>query len=469
MPRAKGASATLRAGASYICTAAQRRRDRRAGEEMTIALNETHDPARRSFVESANAPDSDFPIQNLPFGVFRPAAGQPLRVGVAIGDQIVDVAAAGAAFGGLAAEAAKACATPNLNRLMSLGPQASSALRLALSRALGVDHGNAESLRRQLTPMAQAQIVLPVVIGDFTDFYASVFHATNAGRAFRPENPLLPNYKYLPVAYHGRSSSVRVSGTPVKRPKGQRKPADQPVPSYGPSRNMDFELELGMYIGTPTELGETVPVGKAAEHIFGFCLLNDWSARDVQAWEYQPLGPFLGKNFATTVSPWVVAQEALAPFRIAAFARPQGDPEPLPHLSDAEDRARGGFDITLEAYLATEAMRRGGIAPARLTQTSFATTYWTFAQMVAHHTSNGCNLATGDLIGSGTVSGPEKSSWGSLLELTARGREPIGLPTGEQRGFIEDGDEIIFRAFAEKPGYPRIGFGECRAVMLPAG
>jgi fumarylacetoacetase len=232
---------------------------------------------------------------------------------------------------------------------------------------------------------------------------------------------------------------------------------------------MDFELELGMYIGTPTELGETVPVGKAAQHIFGFCLLNDWSARDVQAWEYQPLGPFLGKNFATTVSPWVVTQEALAPFRIAAFTRPPGDPEPLPHLADSEDRVRGGFDITLEAYLATEAMRRGGVAPQRLTQTSFATTYWTFAQMVAHHTSNGCNLATGDLIGSGTVSGPEKSSWGSLLELTARGREPIALPTGEQRGFIEDGDEIIFRGFAEKPGYPRIGFGECRAVMLPAG
>jgi fumarylacetoacetase len=232
---------------------------------------------------------------------------------------------------------------------------------------------------------------------------------------------------------------------------------------------MDFELELGMYIGAPTELGETVPVGKAADHIFGFCLLNDWSARDVQAWEYQPLGPFLGKNFATTVSPWVVTQEALAPFRIAAFTRPQGDPEPLPHLSDAEDRAHGGFAITLEAYMATEAMRRSGVAPQRLTRTSFATTYWTFAQMVAHHTSNGCNLATGDLIGSGTVSGSEKSSWGSLLELTARGREPIALPTGEQRGFIEDGDEIIFRGFAEKPGYPRIGFGECRAVMLPAG
>ena len=295
-------------------------------------------------------------------------------------------------------------------------------------------------------------MLLPVAIGDFTDFYASVFHATNAGRAFRPDNPLLPNYKYVPVAYHGRASSVRVSGTPVKRPQGQRKPPNEPVPSYGPSRNMDFELELGMYIGMPTELGATVPVGKAAAHIFGFCLLNDWSARDVQAWEYQPLGPFLGKNFATTVSPWVVTQEALAPFRVAAFARPEGDPAPLPYLTDADDQAHGGLDITLEAYLATEAMRRAGMAPQRLTRTSFATTYWTVAQMVAHHTCNGCNLVVGDLIGSGTVSGPEKDSWGSLLELTARGREPIALPSGEQRGFIEDGDEIIFRGFCCQAG-----------------
>jgi fumarylacetoacetase len=431
-------------------------------------INETHDPARRSFVENANAPGSDFPIQNLPLGSFRPSASVPPRVGVAIGDQILDIAASASSLGGLAAEAAEACAAPNLNPLMSLGSPAWSALRLALSRTLSADHGD-KRLERHLTPMAKAEMLLPVAIGDFTDFYASVFHATNAGRAFRPENPLLPNYKYEPVAYHGRSSSIRVSGTPVRRPQGQRKPANEAVPSYGPSRNMDFELELGMYIGTPTELGETVPIGRAAEHIFGFCLLNDWSARDMQAWEYQPLGPFLGKNFATTVSPWVVTREALAPFRVAAFDRPEGDPAPLPYLSDAADRAHGGYDIALEAYLATEAMRRDGIGPQRLTRTSFATTYWTLAQMIAHHASNGCNLATGDLIGSGTVSGPEKSSWGSLLELTARGREPIVLPDGEQRCFIEDGDEIIFRGFCAKPGYPRIGFGECRAAMLPAG
>jgi fumarylacetoacetase len=431
------------------------------------ATNETHDPARRSFVETANAPDSDFPIQNLPFGVFRPSADASPRVGVAIGDQILDVAAASASFDGETATAAKACAAPNLNVLMALGPEVWSALRLALSRSLSAEHGD-KSLSRHLTSMPKAEMQLPVAIGDFTDFYASVFHATNAGRAFRPDNPLLPNYKYVPVAYHGRASSVRVSGTPVKRPQGQRKGQNEGAPSYGPSRNMDFELELGMYIGTPTALGGTVPVGKAASHIFGFCLLNDWSARDVQAWEYQPLGPFLGKNFATTVSPWVVMREALAPFRAAAFARPEGDPAPLPYLTDADDQAHGGLDVTLEAYLATEAMRRAGTAPQRLTRTSFATTYWTVAQMVAHHTCNGCNLVAGDLIGSGTVSGPEKESWGSLLELTARGREPIALPTGEQRGFIEDGDEIIFKGFCSKQNYPRIGFGECRAVLLPA-
>ena len=435
---------------------------------MTLALNETHDPARRSFVESANAAGSDFPIQNLPFGVFRPTSGAAARVGVAIGDQILDVAAAAAFFSGPAAEAAKACAAPLLNHLMSLGPQAWSALRLALSRGLSADRGD-KSLSRHLVPMAQAEILLPVGIGDFTDFYASIFHATNVGRMLRPDNPLMPNYKYLPVAYHGRASSVRVSGTPVKRPQGQRKRADEAAPTYGPSRNLDFELELGFYIGVPSGLGDTIPIGQATEHIFGFCLLNDWLARDVQGFEYQPLGPFLAKNFGTTVSPWVVTPEALAPFRVPAFARPPGDPPPLPHLFDAADQARGGLGITLEAYLATEKMRRAGNAPQLLSRTSFAAIYWTVAQMVAHHASNGCNLMSGDLFGSGTVSGPDRSSLGSLLEITMRGAEPVQLPTGEQRGFIEDGDEIIFRGFAAKPDYPRIGFGECRAVILPAG
>ena len=434
---------------------------------MTIPLNETHDPARRSFVESANAADCDFPIQNLPFGVFRPLPGAAPRVGVANGDQILDVAAAASAFSGVAADAARACAAPSLNALMARGPPSWSALRLALSRGLSATLGE-QSLRRHLVPMAQAELELSVRIGDFTDFFASIFHATNTGRAFRPDNPLLPNYKYVPVAYHGRASSVRVSGTAVRRPRGQRKRANETAPSYGPSRNLDFELELGFYIGVPSRLGETVPIGKAAEHIFGFCLLNDWSARDIQGWEYQPLGPFLGKNFATAVSPWVVTQEALAPFRTAAFARPAGDPEPLPYLDDPEDRAHGGLDITLEAYLASAAMREAGTAPLRLAQTAFPTVYWTVAQMVAHHACNGCNLEIGDLIGSGTVSGPERSSWGSLLELTVRGSEPIELPSGEKRGFIEDGDEIIFRGFCAKAGYPRLGFGECRGVVLPA-
>jgi len=435
---------------------------------MTNGLNETHDPARQSFVASANAADAEFPIQNLPFGAYCRAPGSTQRIGVAIGDQILDVAAAASCLDGPAAAAAQHCTGPHLNRLMSLGPNAWSALRLSLSRALSADQKDTR-LQQYLTPMAEAELMLPVAIGGFTDFYASVFHATNAGRAFRPENPLLPNYKYVPVAYHGRASSIRVSGTAVKRPQGQRKRANEDVPTYGPSRNLDFELELGFYIGVPTALGETIPVGNAAEHIFGFCLLNDWSARDVQGWEYQPLGPFLGKNFATTVSPWVITAEALAPFRTAAFARPADDPQPLPHLADAADRTQGGLDITLEAYLATAAMRRAGTAPVRLTQTSFASMYWTVAQMVAHHTSNGCNLEIGDLFGSGTISGPQKESWGSLLELTARGREPITFSTGETRGFIEDGDEIIFRGFAQKQSFRRIGFGECRAVILPAG
>ena len=434
---------------------------------MTTTLNETHDPARRSWVESANAPGGDFPIQNLPFGIFRPTAEMAPRIGVAIGDQILDVAAVATSFSGPAAEAARAGPMPYLNALMAQGPRTWSALRLALSQVLCAERGD-RSARRHLTAMADAELEMPVAIPNFTDFYASIFHATNAGRAFRPDNPLLPNYKYVPVAYHGRASSVCVSGAPVKRPRGQHKRADESAPTYGPARNLDFELELGFYVGVPSDLGDTVPISKAAEHIFGFCLLNDWSARDVQAWEYQPLGPFLGKNFATTVSPWVVTAEALAPFHIAAFLRPSGDPAPLPHLDDAKDRAHGGLAVTLEAYLSSAAMREAGTAPLQLTQAPFATMYWTVAQMIAHHASNGCNLQIGDLIGSGTVSGPDKSSWGSMLELSARGTEPITLPTGERRGFIEDGDEIIFRGFAEKPGYPRIGFGECRAIILPA-
>jgi fumarylacetoacetase len=425
---------------------------------MAIMLNETHDPSRRSFVESANLPGSDFPIQNLPFGVFRLGPGAQPRVGIAIGDQIVDASAAAGLFEGPAATAAQACGAPFLNPLMAMGPPAWSALRLALSRELAAEAGDSARLRPYLMPMAHGEIRMPVVFRNFTDFFASIFHATNAGRLFRPDHPLAPNYKYLPVAYHSRASSVRISDLAVTRPNGQRKGADG-SPSFGPSERLDFELELGAFVGTASDLGRSVPIGEAANYVFGYCLLNDWSARDIQAWESQPLGPFLGKNFATTISPWIVTAEALAPYQTAAFARPEGDPAPLPHLDDPQDRAQGGLDITLEAYLATEAMRRDGMPPHRLTQTSSA---------LAHHTSNGCNLEIGDLIGSGTVSGPEPSSWGSLLELTAGGSSPLVLPNGEKRTFIEDGDEISFRGFCAKPGQARIGFGECRAVVLPA-
>jgi fumarylacetoacetase len=436
---------------------------------MPILLNETHDPARRSFVESANLPGSDFPIQNLPYGVFRLGPNEQPRIGVAIGDQIVDVSAAAGLFDGPAAMAAQACGAPFLNPLMSMGPPAWSALRLALSRELAAEAGASARLRPYLTPATYAEMRMPVAFRNFTDFFASILHATNAGRLFRPDHPLTPNYKYVPLAYHSRASSVRIGDIPVTRPNGQRKSADGAAPSFGPSQRLDFELELGAFIGTASDLSRPVAIGAAANHIFGFCLLNDWSARDIQAWESQPLGPFLGKNFATTISPWVVTAEALAPYHIAAFARPQGDPAPLPYLDDPQDRAQGGLDITLEAYLTTEAMRREGMPAHRLAQSSFAQMYWTFAQMIAHHTSNGCNLEIGDLIGSGTVSGPEPSSFASLLELTAGGSKPLTLPNGEQRTFIEDRDEISLRGFCAKPGQARIGFGECRATVLPAG
>ena len=402
--------------------------------------------------KAPTCPESIFRIQNLPFSVFRLGPGEQARVGVAIGDQIVDVSAAAGLFDGLAATAAQACGAPFLNPLMSMGAPAWSALRLALSRELAAEAGTSARLRPYLTPMTYAEMRMPVALRNFTDFFTSIFHATNTGRLFRPDDPLAPNYKYMPVAYHSRPSSVRISDIAVTRPNGQRKGADGSPPNFGPSECLDFELELGAFVGTASELGRSVPVGKAANYVFGYCLLNDWSARDIQAWESQPLGPFLGKNFATTISPWVVTAEALAPFRTTGFARPEGDPAPLPHLDDSQDRAQGGLEITLEAYLTTEAMRRDGLPAHRLTQTSLTQMYWTFAQMIAHHTSNGCNLEIGDLIGSGTASGQEPSSWGSLLELTVGGSKPLALPNGEQRKFIENGDEISFRGFCAKPG-----------------
>jgi fumarylacetoacetase len=431
-------------------------------------LNETHDPKRRSWLDSANAAGGDFPIQNLPFGVFRPRGGA-VRVGVAIGDSILDVSGIADQLSGPAVAAAVACKAPHLNNLMQLGPTAWSALRLELSRLLSTQAAHKrDGVAPHLTPIAEAELLLPARIPNFTDFYASVFHATNAGRFFRPDNPLMPNYKYVPVAYHSRASSVRVSGVPVKRPKGQLKPESAPAPTYAACRALDFEMELGIFIGTRTELGTPVPIASAANTIFGFCLLNDWSARDIQGWEYVPLGPFLGKNFHTTISPWIVTAEALAPYRTQAYRRPEGDPAPLPYLMDAGDQQNGGLAIELSAYVLTAKMREQGLPPHRISQSPFATLYWTVAQMIAHHTCNGCNLEVGDLLGSGTISGPERSAWGSLLELTARGREPMELPGGEKRGFIEDGDEIIFRGRCTREGHASIGFGECRAMVLPA-
>jgi len=434
---------------------------------MTL-LNETHDPARKSWVASANAPGCDFPIQNLPFGAFRPRSdGAEPMIGVAIGDQILDVAAVAPFVDASAREAAAACASPHLNGLMALGLSAWSALRRSLSRLLS-DPGERARVEKFLTPMAQAELFVPARIGNFTDFFASIFHATNAGKLFRPDNPLNPNYKYVPVAYHSRASSVCVSGSAVRRPLGQSKGPDEAAPAYRPSRGLDYELELGFYIGTPSKLGEPIPIGQAGEHIFGFCLLNDWSARDIQAWEAQPLGPFLGKSFTTSVSPWVITAEALAPYRIPAYARPAGDPPPLPHLTDTTDQASGGIDIALEVLLTTEKMRAAGAAPSRLSHGSFATIYWTVAQMVAHHASNGCNLEIGDLMATGTCSGPQDESRGCLLEITARGKQPVALPNGETRAFLQDGDEVIFRAHCEAAGRARIGFGECRGLILPA-
>jgi len=307
---------------------------------------------------------------------------------------------------------------------------------------------------------------LPADVGDYTDFYASVYHATNVGSMFRPDNALLPNYKWVPIGYHGRASSLVPSGTPVKRPQGQTKRPDEERPHYGPTRQLDYELELGFYVGQGTPLGGRLAMDDAESHLFGASLVNDWSARDVQAWEYQPLGPFLAKSFATTVSPWVVTVDALEPFRTAAFARPAGDPAPLPHLTSVVDQARGAFEITLEVWLSTARMREAGDAPTRVSRGSFADMYWTVAQLLAHHTSNGCNLRPGDLIASGTVSGPAKDSRGCMLELTWRGAEPITLPTGETRAFLADGDEVVMRGRCEREGAAGIGFGECRGEIV---
>jgi len=435
-------------------------------------IDETHDPERRSWVESANAPDSDFPIQNLPFGVFRRSGGDGWpRVGIAIGDRILDVTAA-LDEDLLEGTAAEACDAPSMNPLLALAPEDWRGLRRQVSALLDRD-GSAvpsEAVQERITvPMAECELLLPLEVGDFTDFYASIHHATNVGSMFRPDNPLLPNYRWIPIGYHGRASSVVVSGSPVRRPSGQRKPEEEGgSPSFGPSRLLDYELEVGIVVGGGNVLGTSIPLADAERHIFGLCLLNDWSARDLQAWEYQPLGPFLAKSFASTISPWIITRDALAPFRIPAFTRPEGDPEPLPHLLDEADRAAGGFDLTLEVHLRTPAMEEAGGGPFVVSRGSFRDMYWTPAQMVAHHASNGCNLRPGDLLGSGTVSGAAPGSRGCLLERTWRGTEPLDLPGGETRKFLQDGDEVILRGWCRREGRVAIGFGSCAGVVTPA-
>ncbi|HEY0155847.1 MAG TPA: fumarylacetoacetase [Thermoanaerobaculia bacterium] len=388
---------------------------------------------------------TDFPIENLPFGVFR--RGGEAHICTAIEDRILDLHAC--AREGLLDE--PSLLEPVLNAFMAARKTLAVKQRIRELLQSGID--------RHLVPMDGAEMLLPMRIGDYTDFYASVHHATNVGSMFRPDNPLLPNYKWVPIGYHGRASSIVVSGTPVRRPHGQTRDDQNAPPSFGPSKRLDYEMELGIVIGPGNTLGETIPASEALDHVFGLCIVNDWSARDVQTWEYQPLGPFLAKNFATSISPWIVTLDALEPFRTKAFARAEGDPEPLPYLADDT-----GFDVTVEVWLRTAKMTE----PVRLSRGNFRDMYWTVAQLVAHHTSNGCNLVPGDLLASGTISGTAKESRGCLLELTWRGTEPLELPTGETRRFLEDGDEVIMRAYCEREGHPRIGFGECRGVVRPA-
>ena len=436
---------------------------------MSVILDATHDAALRSWVSAANEPTSDFPIQNLPFGVFRRRGKKESPgIGVAIGDRVLSLtrcARAGLLTGGAAA-AARFAVDDTLNRLMSHGRELARALRKAILEILEQSNAAAERRAAEITiPMDAVELLLPVSIGDYSDFYASIHHATNVGSMFRPDNPLLPNYKYIPIGYHGRASSMVVSGTPVRRPLGQTREDANAAPVFGPSRRLDYELELGAYVGAGNALGEPVPIARVEELLWGVSLVNDWSARDIQSWEYQPLGPFLSKSFATTVSPWVVTLDALAPFRAPLAPRASGDPAPLPYLSDAKDQKQGGIDLTLEVWLRSAKMRERGDAPMRVSRARFVEMYWTLAQMTAHHTSNGCNLRTGDLIASGTVSGATKESRGCLLERAWRGTEPVELPSGERRAFLEDGDEVIMRGYAERAGYRRVGLGECAGVV----
>ena len=422
---------------------------------MTFPVDETHDPALQSWVESANEPGHDFPIQNLPFGRFRRPGEADWQVGVAIGDQALELRRTGL------------IKNEGMKHLMASSLPARGALRLALSRGLRLGSGQRAAWQREaLVPQSEVEWGLPCEIGDYTDFYTSLQHATAVGRLFRPDSPLLPNYHWVPIGYHGRSSSICATGHDFPRPVGQLRPPGADVPMVEPSRRLDYELELGAFIGRPNPLGERIAMTEAEGHLFGLALLNDWSARDIQAWEYQPLGPFLSKNFASTVSPWMVTLEALAPFR-AAHVRPAGTPEVLPYLDSAANRQGGAIEIVVEAWLQTFKMRLAGQAPQRLSQANYRDAHWTLGQLVAHHTVNGCNLRSGDLLGTGTLSGPEPDQAGSLLERSRGGEEPITLAHGEKRTFLEDGDTVILRGFCERAGWRRIGFGSCRGTVLP--
>ncbi len=429
-------------------------------------LNETHDPALTSWLGTS----ADFPIQNLPFAEFRRrGAAEPFRGGVAICNQIIDLQAVARRqlFSGLPHAAAVAAAAPQLNDYFAMGHQAWSALRFALSRALRVGAPQEDALRACLVAQTDAEFALPCRIGDYTDFYASKYHATAVGRQFRPDNPLLPNYHWMPIAYHGRASSVVVSPASIRRPNGQLKGPDDAQPRVGPSARLDYEVEVGIVIGVGNSAGVPIPIDAVDEHVFGVCLLNDWSARDIQAWEYQPLGPFLAKNFATSISPWLITLEALAPFR-RPWTRDALEPQPLAYLDSPQHRQAGSFDIQLTASLRSAAMWCAGHAAQRLSSTSFRHSYWSVAQMVAHHTVNGCNLLPGDLLGSGTQSGPEPEEAGSLVELTVGGSRPLTLPDGEHRTFLADGDTVTLSAWCQAAGAERIGFGEVSGTVAAA-
>lgn len=437
---------------------------------MTITPDATHDPALRSWVDSANAAQADFPIQNLPFGRFRRhGSGEAWRIGVAIGHQVLDLklAEAAVAWPEAISQWLQPLAVGDLNSFMALGAPARGRLRRALSAALAAGSAQAVALEACLLPQSQAEMTLPCRITDYTDFYTGIHHATAVGKLFRPDNPLLPNYKWVPIGYHGRASSIVPSGTALRRPKGQTRAPDADIPSFGPSQRLDYELELGILVGRGNALGEPKTMAEAEADWFGLVLLNDWSARDLQAWEYQPLGPFLSKNFGTTISPWVVTAEALAPFR-SPFAHPEGDPAPLPYLDSELNRSAGAIDLTLEVWLQTRRMADEGIAPHRLMQSNFRDSYWTVAQLLAHHTAGGCNLQPGDLLGSGTQSGPGPGQGGSMLELSSGGKTPLTLPGGETRSFLEDGDTVTLSGYCAAPGQVRIGLGSTTGTVLAA-